>query len=250
MEKTIARIMNDPNITNKDILELADMFVDHYDLRDYVKDIHLDAPKHLGCYNPYTKEIYVSIDRLLESSFKTCVAYEDDYYLRLDRMYMLSILHTLLHELNHARQSKEAESSVDDTLHAIIREGIDLGRRNPLNLDKREKILLNLHYSRVLIERNAEIEAIYALLEYRNSRAFNIQELNYLRDYLNQLISHGYLFNQNPCKTYYKLRHKKHEYDMLDFNDKDYDLLTKLSWGFPIDKDTIKTPDKFHLIRK
>ena len=34
------------------------------------------------------------------------------------------------------------------------------------------------------------------------------------------------------------------------FNDKDYDLLTKLSWGFPIDKDTIKTPDKFHLIHK
>ena len=250
MEHKIAKIVNDIHSTNDDLIELIHMLIDYYDLNDYIKTIDLENSKHLGCYKPNTKELEISLNHLLESSYKTCVSYSEQYAIRPDRMYIISILEAIYHEIYHAIQTKEADSSLNDTYHLIVKEGIELGRRSPNLLDKKEKMLFNFNYNKILIERSAEIFSIYSLLNYRNSRIFNIQELNYLRDYLNELVNHGYIFNQTPVKTYYKLRGKKHEYNMLDFNDQDYDMFTKFAWGFPVEKELIRIPDKYNIMNK
>ena len=250
MEELLLKFLKDGDCYDADIIEYIYLLVSKYNLEDYVKDVVLDGDKHLGSYNPNTKEISINTNRLLDSSYKTVLLYQDMYRLNMDRLYIISILNVIYHEIYHAIQTQAADSCCNDTLHKVIKEGIELGRRSPNKLDFNEKILFDLYYSKVLIERNAEIQAVTELLKLQHTTLLKIPEISYLRDYLNTLLNRGYFFGSNPCKTYYKLRNKKKDYSELDFDDADYNMLTRLSWGFPVDKKVAKNLDKAGYILK
>ena len=176
--------------------------------------------------------------------------YSDEYRINLQRFYLINIIITLLHELCHANQSKIADENEDDTLHTIIREGIELGKRSPNNLTPDEKRLDMHSHNKILTERNAIINSYNELLILNELNLLGIDELKFIIDKLNEWLSKGYYVYKNPAKIYFSLRNKRDVYNELDFNDKDYDLYTKLSWGFPVDRSIIKERDKLKLLKK
>lgn len=228
------------NETN--IISIIKALINEYELEDYVKNIFVNVNKNksYGQYFPETSEIYISSANILDSISKwykyEYLELSDIAFMRLSNML---VLETIEHELTHVKQTKESELHLDDSLHKIINEGIEFGRRFPKNISFYEKTIYYLFYNKILIERNANIMAIINLLK-RNEEInlFGKRELSFLKKELFNWIKYGYSENSCPAKKYYFLRGKSKEYETITF-DEEYDYTTTISWGLPINKKSL-----------
>ena len=250
MEQLLTNIFKTGEYTKINIYDLANYFKEYYELNDYIQKVEFKSIKGDGLYLVNEKTLILDLNRILNSSYNQYKHIDELYNFNLERYYLINIIFTLLHEISHAEQVKLSDENVDDTLHKIVREGIELGRRSPDNLTLDEKILDFKFHDKLLTERNANINAYYKMYCLNDLDLLGIGELRYIIDRLNKYLSSGYYIYKNPCRTYYALRNKRDEYKQLDFNDKDYDLYTKLSWGFPVDKSIINNREKIKLLTK
>ena len=250
MEKLLEDLFKYNKFEVYQIYDLAEDLKNYYELNDYIKRVEFKPIPGDGLYMVDDKKLILDLNNILSSSFNQYKEYIEFYNLNLERYYLINIVLTLLHEINHARQAKLADEDEFDTLHKIVREGIELGKRSPNNLKPEEKILDSQFHGKILTERNATINAYYQLYLFNELKLLGNEELHYLIDRLNQYLSSGYYLYKNPCRTYYSLRNKKGEYENMNFDDKEYDLYTKLSWGFPVDRSIIKEKNKLKLLKK
>ena len=226
------------------IITLIELLIREYRLDNYVDVISFNRDKmeNDGAYFPNDNRLLINPNIVMENTARW---YNKKDFDRGDtsfnRMYNLFLLETIYHEVNHVIQVKEADRKVNDLLHKIIREGIELAKRIPDKLSFDEEIMYKFYYLNVLIERNAEIMSLYTLINNNNlTNTFTKTELSYLKENLIKLAKFGYHGKCNPVFTYYNLIKKNKEYKELNFCEK-YDLITTLSWGLPI---TGKIDDK------
>lgn len=250
MEKLLKDLFKYKEFELYQIYNLANYFKERYELNDYIDKIEFKPLPDEGLYIVNDKKLTLDLNNILSTSFNQYKKYIEHYNLNLERYYLINIIITLLNEIHHAAQVKTADEGIDDTKHIIISECVDLGRRTPDNLTPEEKNLTDNLHDKLLTERNANINAYYDLYLFNELDLLSTGELQYIVDRLNNYLSSGYYIYKNPCRTYYSLRNKRDEYNRLNFNDKEYDLFTKMSWGFPLDKSIIKEKNKLKLLLK
>ncbi|MCR4580949.1 MAG: hypothetical protein K5666_00345 [Bacilli bacterium] len=240
MEDLLNYIMAICSYEKTDYEKLIWLLVNDKELDAYVQEIKFKKLGALGMYIPNDKLLKFNMNKNIRRSYLSYYGISDYYSIEYQRLATINLLLSVLHELYHVEQAKMADDSSDDSLHKVVREGMELGRRSPKKLKLSERMLYRFHYHKVLTERSAEIISTAELLEYRLYGLFTPAELRYLKDQLIGLVNRGYKNGTCPCEKYYSLRNKKDEYNKLDFNDKDYDLLTRLAWGFPVDDKILK----------
>lgn len=144
--------------------------------------------------------------------------------------------------MKHVSQIKESETRGDDSVGIILKEGIDLGKRSPLNLTYKEKLLYKYMHDYIPTEKNEEISSIMELIYLNNQEDFlTLDELSVLYYELIKQLLKGYHLKIKKCPTelYYFLRGKIEEFNNILFNE-DYNNAIKLSWGLPINDEVIK----------
>ena len=233
----------DNKISVKDIIKLIDMLAIENGLDDYIDIVSIDDNNTThGTYYPNDKRLIINPNVISEFTNNWYLKKEfDKSDTTFNRVYNLFLLETIYHEINHVKQTREADKNINDSLHKIIKEGIELAKRMPDKLTFDEEIIYKYYYLNVLIERNAEIMSLYTLIDNNNRiNIFTKTELLYLKENLINFVRFGYHGKVNPVYTYYNLRKKSKEYKEINFN-KEYNLITTLSWGLPI---TGKIDDK------
>lgn len=157
------------------------------------------------------------------------------------RFYNLYVIKIILHEIKHVFQVKESEIRKNDSIGIILKEGIELGRRSPFNLTYNERLLYKYMHDYIPTEKDAEISCIFELINLNNKRNFlTTNELSVLYyELINHLLK-GYSLKKNMCSTelYYFFRGKAKEFYNILFNE-DYNNITKLSWGIPVNNEII-----------
>lgn len=214
---------NRKTLDGESIVLIIKSLVDFYSLREYVECVEIKAKRtpYLGAYLLDEKKIIIN-----------------PYVVRTDyrqEIHNLYIINTILHEIEHAIQSKMADDPRNDSLRIIVKEGIELGKRCPTNLNIYELLLYKMFYQYILIERNAEITANIKLLRLNEELdILSTKEIDYLKFNIINRVIMGYTPKTNPVKKYYRLRHKQAEYNQIPFNES-YSIRERLSWGMPID---------------
>lgn len=252
--KIIKNLYNSGNYIDNDSLNnLVNYIIKEKSLENYIKKFHLDnkcKKNYQGIYYPTEKELFLYQYNINYSFYKwyheTGLPLDDRY---LSRYYNLNMLITIYHEIEHANQNKIASIN-SDSLGILSKEGIELGSSDNHNI--KDKIFYNLFYKYVLTEKNAEIIARINILNINNELdilTFDEKEL-LLEDLKNQILI-GYKIEKNlsASQHYYKLRNKINEYKNIKF-DENYDVLTKLSWGMPVDKEILKDVENKQLIKR
>lgn len=235
----IEKVFNSGNkeIDRKNIKLLCKCIIKENKLEKIVRGINFNTNNDEDClaaYYPLLREISINIKNLRESLPKSIYA---NYYNEL-------VLRTLLHEFEHAKQYKllEEDKPGNELLKSIIYEE----KKYILSEDDNllSKVDFFTYYMYSLIERNAEIVSNYKTL-------LIDKELEILKSYRNYLISKevcdnclfGYREKENrlvtPIEQFYKKMKLVKEYEYINF-DEEYDTLTKLSWGMPVDKEILK----------
>lgn len=219
------------------IIELIELLIREYRLDNYVDVISFnhDKKENDGAYFPNDNKIVINPNIVIENTARW---YNKKEFNKNDtnfsRMYNLFLLETIYHEINHVIQTKEADRKTNDSLHKIIKDGIELAKRVPDKLNYEEEILYKFFYVNVLTERNAEIMSLYTLLnDDKKNNVFTETELKRLKEKLIDYIKLGYHGKVNPVFTYYRLLKKNKEYKQISFSE-EYNLITTLSWGLPI----------------
>ena len=157
------------------------------------------------------------------------------------RHYNIMVTNTILHELAHATQAKEAVKPQYDTIHQIVKEGLEIGVRSPYQISPYKYIFTRLFYNDILIERQAEFSSLYSMLKRNEETGYlSERETLWLEKKLLGLIAHGYGKHHTPVSKYYTLRGKYNEYHHLPLTE-DYSLEERLSWGLPVDHTIIST---------
>ncbi|HPF82606.1 MAG TPA: hypothetical protein PLV83_00325 [Bacilli bacterium] len=230
-------------INSEDIKNVINAISNEEDFNKYIDNISIGERKrkYQGSYDPNKKELSIQPIYINYTWAQTLRNYnsvnDNDKLAKYNNLFYLIII---LHELEHVKQVKySVENNDNRAINKLVNEGIELGRRSPDKLSVGEKILYNFTPFTVLTERDAEIKSIYNIV-------FNdeIAELLTKEEYyclvcrLHKLLIRNYeMHGENvisPSKRYYQLRGKSKEYKDIEFED-DYDHLTKLSWGMPVD---------------
>jgi hypothetical protein len=219
------------------IKELNVKLIDMYGLNNYVDKINIiDGyhKKNCASYYPNEKEINIYLKSVYESFYR----YITQYLFLINekeqnRRYGLYLLQIMLHELMHAKQAKLSCETNNDSLHILVKEGIELGRRCPNNLTLREQILYSLFHDRILTEKNANCNSIKELIEVNNMLDFlSKEELIMYKVELEKNLNYGYT-TKSAAENYYILRGKEKEYKKISFTET-YDEYTRRSWGMPL----------------
>jgi hypothetical protein len=219
------------------VMELCQKFINLYDLSNYVKEINIvDGyhKKYCACYLPIKQELNFYLKSIYESFYK----YITQYGIYTDvkeqnRLYAHYLLQIMLHELTHVEQTKLSYDDNYDSLHILVKEGIELGSRCPNNLTIREKILYTCFYNRILTEKNANCNSIKCLIELNETGDFlSKNELIAYKNKLEKYLDYGYT-NKSAAENYYILRGKQKEYKKILFKE-NYDEYTRKSWGMPL----------------
>lgn len=228
------------------IRELCDLLIDEEKLNSFIKSILFKKSREKGLlasYYPVPKELNVYIDNI--NHYFSRKSLELDFYMSEtddSNLYNTIVLMAILHEIEHANQEKKATlNSEQESLDKIIIEGMEFGRRTPSKLTIREKIKYCIFYKKILFERNAEIIALYKLLKLDDRTGIlSFEQKNNICKELSEYSLYGYKLKhdkiESPSESYYKLRKKEDEYSSISFKE-NYNNLTKLSWGMPIEKD-------------
>ena len=249
MDELMSYILNICSFEETDYLKLINYLIEQDNLHEYVDTIKLKSI-HSGMYIPNEAKLLFNIQRIIRKAKIMRFNRESLDHIEYDRFAVLQVLLVIYHELYHVKQTKMSDENINDTIHKIAREGIELGRRSPKRLHLKERVLYNFHYHKVLTERSAEINSVAELIKLREKKLLIPSELKYLRDYFVKLVQMGYQNNQCPCKTYYNLRNKNEEYYNLDFNDRDYNMIERVAWGFPMPSEIIQDESKIELMLK
>jgi hypothetical protein len=218
----------------KQIEDLVSYLVNIYKLNNYIKVLNITFKSHLNTiatYFPTKKELNLYLKAIDYSSYNLSYFINESNIKRNSNLYLLQ---TILHELTHAKQTKLSEENINDSLHILITEGIELGSRCPTNLTIREKVLYTFCHDLILTEKNANCESVKNIIELDNKENFlTNNELIYLENLQEKYLNKGYTKTSSAAKNYYNLRGKVKEYKKIPFNE-DYDDYTKRSWGMPL----------------
>ena len=244
-------IYNVKYLNEKSIRHLINQLVIEKDLSDYVKKIIVNNNSNkAGCYIISEKTVYINFLDIIPKTYKWLNHFPEDFSERVVIKFTnLFTIETILHELRHAYQVKEAESNKTDPIHKIIRENIELYNQNFI----KSKLFNRLHYNDILTERDASITSIIELLENDEINCINeIEKECYLYPKLLKAIKKGYT-SISPCEKFFKIIKKSNIYNSFDFKKYDYDYQTKLKWGLPIDQidlNDIRKKDKNKILSK
>ncbi len=244
----IYELYNKYYLDEKNVKMLLNLLIKEKNLEDVVKNIIINKrDNNAGGYILSSRTIYINIADIINNSHYWMNRFPDQFSEQFSiRFANLQILETINHELRHAKQLKESNSNKKDPVHIIIKEGIDLGRHFSNKFSIREKLFYKIHYNSVLLERDANIISLLELLEINEKISiispFEIEK--YLYPKLIKLIKKGYTKDSTPAKKYFKLRNKLDVYNKFNFYLNDYDDITKLSWGLPIQYNDVKDKNK------
>ncbi len=244
----IYELYNQNYLSEKDVIILLKLLISENNLEDYVENIIINQNDNkAGGYIISNKAVYINIADIIDNSHNWINRFPDQFSERFSiRFANLQILETIYHELRHAKQVKEADSKKNDPVHIIIKEGIDLGRHFSNKFSIKEKLFYKLYYKNVLVERDASITSLIKLLNTNKELGvispFEIEK--YIYPKLIKLIKNGYTKDSSPAKKYFKLRKKSHIYNSFNFYINNYDDITKLSWGLPVEYESINTKNK------
>lgn len=235
-------------VTKLEIIELINSLKKELDLYDYLRKIEIVdySKKFEGKYLPSDKSMMISPHRIYENFLRW--VNENNYPLNargISRLYNLFVLITIYHEIFHVLQDKEDnESRKFDSRGILLHESIEFGRRIPQNTSPYEKLIYKMFYKLMLMERNAESEALYRILLIDEQSEFlTDREKKYIINEILNTLSYGYFNKENglicPSQIYYSIRLKPKQYKDISFHE-NYDNFTKLSWGMPIAKATLE----------
>ena len=185
MEELIQYIMDICSREPSDYGKLINMLITDNHLREYVDKIVINHTNCLGMYIPNKKELRININRIARKAFMKSFDIQSEFNIEPDRFATICVLATVFHELYHVEQTKMCFDSSDDTLHKIVREGIELGRRSPNGLNVNERLLYHFRYLDVLTERSAEVNSMVKVLMCRKSGAVLANECRFFIYYFN-----------------------------------------------------------------
>jgi hypothetical protein len=219
------------------LIELCKNLINLYDLNDFVKEINIVNGYHrkfCACYLPIKQELNFYLKSIYESFYKYITQYEINTDIKKqDRLYAHYLLQIMLHELTHVEQTKLSYDDNYDSLHILVKEGIELGSRCPNALTIREKLLYSFFYNNILTEKNANCNSIKHIIELNEVEDFlSKDELIFYKNKLEKYLAYGYT-NKSASENYYILRGKQKEYKKILFKE-NYDEYTKKSWGMPL----------------
>lgn len=214
-------------------------------LSDFVRSVEINFSRRgLASYYPKVRKLVFNPKAIYLSSFNLYPRLGENMDKKsLNRFFNCNFLIALFHELEHARQTKIASSPIleKDSLRTLIDEGIEFGSRLPDDVSTREKIIYSFFHSSVLTERDADITAFLKILSVNDELdILNSSLLSYFNKDLLDCCVENYHYTSfgrkliSPSEVYYRMRGKKEDYRDITF-DEDYDSITKLSWGMPID---------------
>lgn len=244
----IYELYNKNYLSEKDVSMLLHLLIKEKDLENVVSSTTLNKNnKTAGGYLIKDKIIYINVADIINNSHAWMNRFPDQFSESFSiRFANLQILETIMHELRHAEQVKEANSKMNDPVHIIIKEGVDLGRHFSHKFSIKEKLFYKLHYNSVLVERDASITSLIELINIDEKIEFigPFEKEKYIYPKLIKLIKKGYTRDSSPSRKYFKLRKKLDIYDNLNFYMNNYDDITKLSWGLPTPYEDIKDKKK------
>lgn len=243
-DEIIDDLYNKYYLSEKDVLRILKILITENNLNDVVENVIVDDHnKHLGTYVIKDKTISINVPYIIDNSHNWMNRYPDQYSERFSiRFANLQILETILHELRHANQIKELNSKENTPIKIIIQESLDIINSSWLI----KKAFYSLHKDCILIERDAYISSLIELLNI-NERLDIIspfEKNEYMNSKLVKLIKNGYSKTNSPSEKFLKLRNRISEYENLNSSTKDYDNITKLSWGLPTPFEEIKSKEK------
>lgn len=235
--ESILKIIYDKTIDNKildskDIEKILEILVVEKRLNDYILNISIQQIRNsnLASYSTYTKKITIYTEMInqmvkdIEKNILNINVFEATLYKNL------SILQTLLHEVEHANQQKNAYN--DNTLEALI---------------IRLSYLVNNGYNEHLYEycpeeRLAEIktfEEIFILVSHINKKLITLPDIIEMERLKRQL--RGYHYKNNfvtiPIVDYFTIGNKKELLDTFNLSNdclENYTLNDRCKYGFPI----------------
>lgn len=214
------------------------------DMKSYVEKIKNTKEGTVESNYDYTSKVLTfdhdCITRNLYSKYmKSGLDYTEENFKRFKNINDLLVIFNELSHVKQFRDSKEQRTS--GALKNLLDDGVELKTRYPNNLTTREQNLYNFLYNDILIERDAQIEAILNILEInRQNGLLRESEIKILNSKLFEIMIKGYNEQLCPSEAYYKLRGKIKEYKDIKFVDSDYDNLTRIKWGMPLDIEEIK----------
>ena len=230
----IKEIFNEQCFSNHIVAEIIELLIREKRLDNYVDVIsfNYDKNENDGAYLPNDNRLIINTNIISENAAKWYNREEidknDTNFTRINNLFLLNIIY---HEINHVIQTKEADKKINDSLHKIIKDGIEIARRNPDKLNYNEEILYKYFYVNILTERNAEIMSLYTLSNF--NQIFTKSELQCIKEKLISYMKFGYHGKATPAYSYYRLLKRHKEYKELSF-DENYDVLTRISWGLPL----------------
>ena len=266
------------------VIRLVDIVVQRWNLSNYVKDVQSVAeldPKEYGiacaAYSPAGMKIVVaknSIDFALKSRSKYAHLFNKREYLMFKN---LTIAQFILHELEHAYQSKIADiNAYNTTRDLIIRASYKLYQivKNPQELIgktlSKQEFMNYVEYYKDLYKKLYKINPIERMAEI-NSCAITLKSLELIKDEVKSL----YEFNEatvldNSIKAYTNYTedyscptemflsgiNEREAWEELDFYDEnpktltnnvmeEYSLSRRLNCGLPIKKKEYKNIGKW-----
>lgn len=231
-------------ITKDDIVRLVYLLVEDYSLDDYLEHIDFEKTyKHnLALYLVNDKKLVINLDNI--NYFYNNWFHNKGIALdqtSLIRFYDLYVIRIIVHEFKHIFQVKESITDEQDSKSIILKDGIGLGRRSPNNLTFKEKLLYKYLHDFVPTEKNAETTSLGYLININNEDSFLYSDEEFIlyQDFINELLK-GYEIKKELCPTeiYYRIRGMSDEFANIPF-DEEYDTLTRLSWGMPVNEEII-----------
>ena len=238
--ENIIKIIYDKSINNSylnlyDIKKILELLVIEKDLNNYILDIDIQhiRSNNLASYSSYSKIVTIYVNQIYEmlNDIQKDILIFDNISIMLYKN--LSILQTLLHEVEHANQQKLAY--YENSLESFII------RLSYLVSNSCEDIL----YEYCPEERLAEIKSLEEIIKMVDYIEKNFFDLRTILDTekLKRLLR-GYHYRNSsvniPIVDYFTMGNKKHLLDVIDLsknNQTKYTLNERFKYGFPISID-------------
>lgn len=217
----------------KNVSEYIDCSLQSKGLDSFVKktlfgDQQLD--KYISFYNYDNKLLFINVDKISSLFYgwlkKYNIKYNDENKYRFLGIFLTCIIER---ELRHIGQIKES----DYTTNPILLEGIDMLKRYPFDITKKESKIYEDYFDYIPLERNASIQGFLQLLDDGNEyhHVLTPYEENIIRNKLYEYCNLGYESGSSPTEKYYRMVGKKKEFKKLDLTN--MDSCQRTLWGLP-----------------
>lgn len=209
---------------------------------DFVRNIYFPygGKKTSGSFYPKERMLVIFPD-VIETGYQQYLKrhYFNPHSQAIVSRYNFFFLDTGFHELTHAYQFKEALTYNNDTIHCILRDCYEKDLITDTKAKRVSNILYRFFNKDLLLERNADFNSLYTLLKKDEEACFLTKEdYIWIKRMLIEIALYGYTPKRTPVSRYYTLRREQDRYQRLPLNE-NYSLKDKLSWGLPVDFDTL-----------